>query len=125
MCVSHSVMSDSLQPHGLKPTRLLCPWGFSKQEFWSGLPFPSPGNFPNPGITPNFPAWQADCLPSGPPGALIIETEHLNKRNHTGEAGTKHPPVWGHEAQGPQAEPRIWVGPCISVGPLWKRSRWA
>ena len=32
---------DSLQPHGLQPTRLLSPWGFSRQEYWSGLPFPS------------------------------------------------------------------------------------
>ena len=37
-----SVVSDSLQPHGLQPARLLCPWGFSRQEDWSGLPFPSP-----------------------------------------------------------------------------------
>ena len=31
-----------LQPHGLYPTRLLCPWDFPKQEYWSGLPFPPP-----------------------------------------------------------------------------------
>ena len=36
---SHSVVSDSSQPHGLQPTRLLCP--FSRQEYWSGLPLPS------------------------------------------------------------------------------------
>ena len=41
-----------LRPHGLWPARLLCPWGFSRQEYWSGLPFPSPGNLPNPGIEP-------------------------------------------------------------------------
>ena len=35
---SHSVMSNSLWPHGLLPARLLCPWGFSRQEYWSGLP---------------------------------------------------------------------------------------
>ena len=39
---SRSVVSNSLWPYGLKPTRLLCPWGFSRQEYWSGLPFPSP-----------------------------------------------------------------------------------
>ena len=32
------VMSDSFRPHGLQTTRLLCPWGFSSQEYWSGLP---------------------------------------------------------------------------------------
>ena len=37
------VMSDSLQPHGQSPTRLLCPWNFSRQEYWSGLLFPPPG----------------------------------------------------------------------------------
>ena len=48
--LSCSVMSDSLQPHGLQPTRLLCPWDFSLHEYWSGLPFPSPGDLPDPGI---------------------------------------------------------------------------
>jgi len=44
-CVlSHSVMSDSLQPHGLQPTRLLCPWGFSRPEYWSVLPCSPPGD---------------------------------------------------------------------------------
>ena len=42
--------------------------GFSRQEFWSGLPFPSPGDLPNPGIEPRFPALQADALPSEPLG---------------------------------------------------------
>ena len=50
--VSCSVMSNSWRPHGLSPTRLLCPWGFSRQEFWSGLPCPPPGDLPNPGIKP-------------------------------------------------------------------------
>ena len=42
--------------------------GFSRQEYWSGLPFPSPGNLPNPGIEPRSPALQADTLTSEPPG---------------------------------------------------------
>jgi len=41
--------------------------GFSRQEYWSGLPFPSPGDHPDPGIEPRFPALQADTLPSEPP----------------------------------------------------------
>ena len=41
---------------------------FSRQEYWSGLPFPSPGDLPNPGIKPGSPALQADTLPSEPPG---------------------------------------------------------
>ena len=42
--------------------------GFSRQECLSGLPFPSPGDLPNPGIEPRSPALQADALPSEPPG---------------------------------------------------------
>ena len=42
--------------------------GFSSQEYWSGLPFPSPGDLPNPGIEPGSPALQTDALPSEPPG---------------------------------------------------------
>ena len=42
--------------------------GFSRQEYWSGLPFPSPGDFPNPGIEPRSPTLQADTLTSEPPG---------------------------------------------------------
>ena len=42
--------------------------GFSGQEYWSGLPFSSPGDFPDPGIEPGSPAFQADALTSEPPG---------------------------------------------------------
>ena len=42
--------------------------GFSRQEYWSGLPFPCPGYLPDPGIEPGSPALQADALPSEPPG---------------------------------------------------------
>ena len=45
--------------------------GFSSQEYWSGLPFPSPGNLPNPGIEPMSPALQADSLPSEPSGKSL------------------------------------------------------
>ena len=41
--------------------------GFSSQECWSGLPFPSPGDLPDPGIEPGSPTLQADALPSEPP----------------------------------------------------------
>ena len=42
--------------------------GFSRQDFWSGLPFPSPGDLPDPGVEPGCPALKADALPSEPPG---------------------------------------------------------
>ena len=48
--------------------------GFSRQEYWSGLPFPSPGDLPDPGIKPRVPALEADALTSEPPGKP--ESEH-------------------------------------------------
>ena len=42
--------------------------GFSRREYWSGVPFPSPGDLPNPGIKPKSPTLQADILPSELPG---------------------------------------------------------
>ena len=42
--------------------------GFSRQEYWDGLSYPSLGDLPNPEIEPGSPAWQADSLPSEPPG---------------------------------------------------------
>ena len=42
--------------------------GFSRQKYWSGLPFPSPGDLPDPGIEPRSPTLQADALTSEPPG---------------------------------------------------------
>ena len=58
--LSHSVMSDSLWPHGLQPATLFCPWGFSRQEYW--------GDLPNPRIKPRSPTLLADSLPSESPG---------------------------------------------------------
>ena len=60
--LNRSVMSDSLWPHGLLPIRLLCSWGFSMQECWSGLPCPSPGVLPNPRIKPRSCKWILYCL---------------------------------------------------------------
>ena len=69
--VSRSVTSDSLRHHGIYdipctvPTntaRLLCRWGFSRQEYSSGLPCPPPGDLSTPGMKPRFPALQVDSL---------------------------------------------------------------
>ena len=45
---------------------------FSRQEYWSGLPFPPPGHLPDPGIERSFPVSQADSLSSEPPGRQVI-----------------------------------------------------
>ena len=51
--------------------------GFPRQEYWSELPFPSPGDLSNPGIEPKSPALQADSLPSEPPGKPVTRYEFL------------------------------------------------
>ena len=53
--------------------------GFSRQEYWSGLPFPSPGDLPDPGIEPWSPALQADALPSKPPGKHTAIQKTISK----------------------------------------------
>ena len=52
--------------------------GFSRQECWSGLPFPSPGDVPNPGIEPGSPPLQADSLPSEPQGSSVVGETYSN-----------------------------------------------
>ena len=54
--------------------------GFSRQEYWSGLPFPSPWDLPDPGIEPRSPTLQADALTSEPPGKLIYKIYMLRKK---------------------------------------------
>ena len=75
--------------------------GFSKQEYWSGLPFPSPGDLPDPGIESRPPALLADALPSEPPGKSMShkgspksvscrDASHVNKE----PPSFCHIPLW-------------------------------
>ena len=64
--------------------------GFSKQEYWSGLPFPSPGDLPNPGIEPVSSASQADTLTSEPPGKLVCYWDKLHILHKETEAQQLH-----------------------------------
>ena len=69
--ISYLVVSSSLQPHGLYVAHQApLSMGFSRQEYWSGLPFPSPGDLPDPGIESRSPTLQADSLLSDLPGKL-------------------------------------------------------
>ena len=52
---------------------------FSRQEYWSGLPFSSPGDLPNPGIKPGFRALRADALLCEPPGKRLSLLPHSYK----------------------------------------------
>ena len=63
-------MSDSATPWTIAYQSPLS-MGFSRQEYWNGLPFPSPGDLPDPGIEPRSPALQIDALPSEPPGKPV------------------------------------------------------
>ena len=61
--------------------------GFSRQEYWSGLPFLSPGDLPDPGIEPRSPILVADALTSEPPGKLSdLQTTTLDNRMSKMEA---------------------------------------
>ena len=67
-------ISDSLRPRAVALQALLS-MEFSRQKYWSGKPFPSSGDLPDPGIEPKFSALQAGSLPSEPPGRpLVVKT---------------------------------------------------
>ena len=67
--LSHSVVPDSLRPHGLQPARLICTWdSLEARDTGAGsLPFPSAGDLLDPGIEFRSPALQANCLQPEPP----------------------------------------------------------
>ena len=66
--VCRSIVRNSLQTPRTVAGQAPLSMEFSRQEYWSGLPFPSPGDLPGSGIEPGYPALQADSLPSEPPG---------------------------------------------------------
>ena len=86
VCVSHSVMSNSLRPPWTAARQVPPSMGFSGKEYWSGSPFPSPGDIQDPGIesaSPVSPALQVDSLPAEPsrkPNLLFLQTEPKNRK---------------------------------------------
>ena len=72
----------TLRLHGLSPTRLLRQQSmeFFMREYWSGLPFPSPGDLPDPGIEPGSPALHTDALPSEPQGSPLTINAVINRK---------------------------------------------
>ena len=67
MCLVIQLCLTLCNPMDLEPVRLLCPWGFSRLDYWNGLPCPPLGDLPNPGIKSRSLALQADSLPPKPP----------------------------------------------------------
>ena len=82
--VNCSVMSNSLWPHGVWPTRFLCPWNSPDKNTGVGCHLPLPGDNPNPGIEPESPALQVNSLPSKPPRKHLSDshTYLLEARQH-------------------------------------------
>ena len=66
--VSHSVVSNSFQTPWIVAHQAPLSMGFSRQEYWRGLPFPSPGDLPNPGIEPVSPMLAGRFFSTEPPG---------------------------------------------------------
>ena len=79
--VSPSVMSDSFVTSWTVTCQAPLSMGFSRQEYLSGLPFPSPGDLPDPEVKPRSPALQADSLPSEPPGRPLVSKVSFNYCN--------------------------------------------
>ena len=75
--------------------------GFSRQEYWSGLPFPSPGNLPNPRIKPRSPTLQADTLTSEPPGSsghnLVLAPHFVMRKEKPKESDLQGPNSLGQD----------------------------
>ena len=90
---------------------------FSRSEYWSGLPFPSPGDLPDPGIEPGSPTLQANTLPSEPPGKPLFKLCVRAGRS----SGT---PLWrsAKSTEGPAA-PRPLEGSC--AGAVLTQAHWA
>ena len=77
---NHSSAFDSVNPWTVA-CQFPLSMEFSRQEFQSGQPFPSPGDLPDPGIEPRLPALQADFLPSEPTGISYAKCYHLLSGN--------------------------------------------
>ena len=71
VCLASQSCPTIYHPMDCSLARLLIPWEFSRQEYWSGLPFSSSEDLPDPGIEPQSPTLQADSLPSEPPGKPV------------------------------------------------------
>ena len=83
MCWVTSVMSDSLQPLWTVACQVPLSMEFSRQKYWSGLPFPTPGDLLDSGIKPGSPAKEADSLPSEPPVESWFFLRSLNSGFHS------------------------------------------
>ena len=84
-CVCHCLVAQSCptrcHPMDCKPTRLLCLRGFSRQEYWSGLPSSPPGDLPDPEMEPTSPALAGRFFTTEPPGKPLLKCLPTHRRN--------------------------------------------
>ena len=93
---SSSCLVTKLCPTPCKPTdcQAILSMGFPRQEYWSGLPFPSSGDLPDPGIKHTFPLWQADSLLLSHWGNLIkLDRQLINQEGGGLEEGFVFKPI--------------------------------
>ena len=96
-------------PHGLQLAMLLCPGGFFRQEYWSGLPCPPSGDLPNPGNKPRPPSLQANSIPLSHQWSLS-HRQNLLLRNRD---------WWSHTTVGTwECTFDKWLK--VEFGPAWK-----
>ena len=93
LCVSRSVVFNSATPWTITHQAPLSV-EFSRQEYWSGLLFPSPGDLPDPGIEPRSSALQADSSPSEPPGKPPVVVKTTVASNSGTSISTADGPGW-------------------------------
>ena len=109
MCASRSVVSDSLQS-----------MGFSRLEHWSGQPFPSPGDLPNPGIEPRSPTLQAVSLPAesqGKPRSPIPMLKYVRisrNRPHAVHGRSSRNKIWRNQLSSSSSGRKL---PCSKISP--------
>ena len=87
--VSFSVSSDFWRPPWTVVCQASLSMEFSRQESWSGLSFPPPGDLPDPGIEPGSPALQGDSLPSEPAGSLRNQLNLENQATGSARSGDR------------------------------------
>ena len=102
--LNHSVMSDSSWPHGLWPTKLFCPWGFSRQEYRSGLTCLLPGDLLNPGIKPR---------------SLTLHTQNTLNQNPWNSLGNFFNNLLGSVLYTAKFEHHLYVCNFFSSNPGW------
>ena len=90
--VSHLVVSNSLRPPRTVTHQAPLSMGFSRQEYWSWLPFPSPGDLPDPGIKSKSPVYQTHCLLHWQANSLLL----LTWESHGQKSLAGHSP-WGRK----------------------------